>query len=29
MLTLYAKNVSENVPARLLKRIREEVDGQE
>lgn len=29
MLTLYAKNVSENIPAHLLKKIREEIDGQE
>jgi hypothetical protein len=29
MLTLYAKNESENIPAHQLKRIREEIDGQE
>lgn len=29
MLTLYAKNVSENIPARFLKKIREEIDGQD
>lgn len=29
MLTLYAKNVSENIPAHLLKKIREEIDGQD
>lgn len=28
MLTLYAKNVSENIPAHLLKKIKEEIDGQ-
>ena len=27
MLTLYAKNVSENIPAHVLKKIREEIDG--
>jgi len=29
MLTLYAKNVSENIPAHLLKKIKEEIDGQD
>jgi hypothetical protein len=27
MLTLYAKNVAENIPASVLKKIREEIDG--
>jgi hypothetical protein len=27
MLTLYAKNVVENCPAHILKKIREEIDG--
>jgi hypothetical protein len=27
MLTLYAKNVVENIPAHVLKKIREEIDG--
>lgn len=27
MLTLYAKNVAENIPAYILKKIREEIDG--
>ncbi len=27
MLTLYAKNVAENIPATVLKKIREEIDG--
>ncbi len=27
MLTLYAKNVAENIPAHVLKKIREELDG--
>jgi hypothetical protein len=27
MLTLYAKNVTENIPAHVLKKIREEIDG--
>lgn len=27
MLTLYAKNVAENIPAHVLKKIREETDG--
>lgn len=26
MLTLYAKNVSENIPAHILKKIKEEID---
>jgi hypothetical protein len=29
MLTLYAKNVSENIPAQTLKRIREEIDAED
>jgi len=29
MLTLYAKNVSENIRAHVLKKIREEIDGQD
>ncbi len=28
MLTLYAKNVSESIPAHVLKQIKEEIDGQ-
>jgi len=27
MLTLYAKNVSENISARVLKQIKDEIDG--
>lgn len=27
MLTLYAKNVAENIPASLLRKIRDEIDG--
>jgi hypothetical protein len=27
MLTLYAKNAAENIPAHVLKKIREEIDG--
>lgn len=27
MLTLYAKNVAENIPAHVLKKISEEIDG--
>jgi hypothetical protein len=27
MLTLYAKNVSENIPANVLKQIKDEIDG--
>ncbi|HVC19916.1 MAG TPA: type II toxin-antitoxin system RelE/ParE family toxin [Vicinamibacterales bacterium] len=27
MLTLYAKNVSENISAHILKKIKEEIDG--
>ena len=27
MLTLYSKNVAENIPAYVLKKIREEIDG--
>lgn len=27
MLTLYAKNVAENIPARVLKQIKDEIDG--
>jgi mRNA-degrading endonuclease RelE of RelBE toxin-antitoxin system len=27
MLTLYAKNVAENIPVHVLKKIREEIDG--
>ena len=29
MLTLYAKSVSENIPAHVLKKIKEEIDGQD
>ncbi len=28
MLTLYAKNVSENIPPHILKRIKEEIDAE-
>jgi hypothetical protein len=28
MLTLYAKNVAENIPANVLKKIREEIDAE-
>jgi len=27
MLTLYAKNVAENIPANVLKQIKDEIDG--
>jgi hypothetical protein len=27
MLTAYAKNVAENIPAHVLKKIKEEIDG--
>ena len=27
MLTLYPKNVAENIPARVLKQIKDEIDG--
>jgi hypothetical protein len=27
MLTIYAKNVEENIPANVLRQIREEIDG--
>lgn len=27
MLTLYAKNVTENIPANVLKQIKDEIDG--
>ena len=27
MLTIYAKNVTENIPARILRKIKEEIDG--
>ena len=27
MLTLYAKNVADNIPAHVLRQIREEIDG--
>lgn len=29
MLTLYAKNVADNIPAKMLKRIKEEIDAEE
>jgi hypothetical protein len=29
MLTVYAKNVSESIPAHLLKKIKEEIDGED
>ena len=28
MLTLYAKNVSDNIPAKVLKKIKEEIDAE-
>ena len=28
MLTLYAKNVADNIPANVLKTIKEEIDAQ-
>lgn len=28
MLTLYAKNVSDNIPANVLKKIKEEIDAE-
>ena len=28
MLTLYAKNVAESIPAHILKKIKEEIDGK-
>src|SRR5512132_37111 len=28
MLTLYAKNVADNIPANVLKKIKEEIDGE-
>ena len=28
MLTLYAKNVADNIPAKVLKKIREEIDAE-
>ena len=27
MLTMYAKNVTENIPVKVLKKIKEEIDG--
>jgi len=27
MLTLYAKNVADNIPSHILRKIREEIDG--
>lgn len=27
MLTIYGKNVSENIPAHILRKIKEEIDG--
>jgi hypothetical protein len=27
MLTIYAKNVAENIPAHVLRKIKEEIDG--
>ena len=29
MLTLYAKNVTDNIPAKVLKKIKEEIDAQD
>ena len=28
MLTLYAKNVTDNIPAKVLKKIKEEIDAE-
>jgi len=28
MLTLYAKNVADNIPAKVLKKIREAIDAE-
>jgi len=28
MLTLYAKNVEDNIPANVLKKIKEEIDAE-
>jgi hypothetical protein len=28
MLTLYAKNVADNIPANVLKKIKEEIDAE-
>ena len=28
MLTLYAKNVADNIPAKMLKKIKEEIDAE-
>ena len=28
MLTLYTKNVADNVPAKVLKKIKEEIDAE-
>ena len=28
MLTLYAKNVADNIPAKVLKKIKEEIDAE-
>ena len=27
MLTIYSKNVAENIPAHILRKIKEEIDG--
>jgi len=29
MLTLYAKNVADNIPAKVLKKIKEEIDAED
>lgn len=29
MLTLYAKNVADNIPAKVLKKIKEAIDGED
>lgn len=29
MLTIYAKNVTENIPAHVLRKIKEEIDGKD
>ena len=29
MLTLYAKNVTDNIPAKVLRKIKEEIDAQD
>jgi len=29
LLTLYAKNVNENIPGHVLRKIKEEIDGKD